>query len=192
MTTPAPSGADAAPQPDGSAVPAVPAAPAVLPASEPFEPAGVEWTGVSPSLATARLVVATCWLVPLLLALVVIGALTGQLGVWIGAVALLALTGWILWLIPRQVRAMGYAERADDLLLRRGILFRSMVVVPYGRMQYVDVNAGPLARKLGIASVQLHTASPGTDASIDGLPTAEAARLRDQLASRGEARLAGL
>lgn len=195
MTTPAPSGAAAAPQPDGSAVPAVPAvpaAPAVLPASEPFEPAGVEWTGVSPSLATARLVVATCWLVPLLLALVVIGALTGQLGVWIGAVALLALTGWILWLIPRQVRAMGYAERADDLLLRRGILFRSMVVVPYGRMQYVDVNAGPLARKLGIASVQLHTASPGTDASIDGLPTAEAARLRDQLASRGEARLAGL
>lgn len=190
MTTSAPSGADAAAlQPDGTAVPGGPGA---LPANEPFEPAGVEWTGVSPSLATARIVVAVCWLVPPLIALVVVGALTGQPVAWIGAVVLLALTGWILWLIPRQVRALGYAERADDLLLRRGILFRSMVVVPYGRMQYVDVNAGPLARKLGIASVQLHTASPGTDASIDGLSTAEAARLRDQLASHGEARLAGL
>jgi membrane protein YdbS with pleckstrin-like domain len=71
-------------------------------------------------------------------------------------------------------------------------MFRSMVVVPYGRMQYVDVEAGPLDRKLGLAKVQLHTASVGTDAQIPGLPPDEAARLRDRLASRGEARLAGL
>ena len=71
-------------------------------------------------------------------------------------------------------------------------MFRSMVVVPYGRMQYVDVKAGPLARAFGVASVQLHTASIGTDAAIDGLPPVEATRLRDQLAARGEARLAGL
>ena len=58
---------------------------------------------------------------------------------------------------------MAYAERADDLLIRTGIMFRSLVVVPYGRMQYVDVNAGPLARRFGIASVQLHTASPGDE-----------------------------
>jgi membrane protein YdbS with pleckstrin-like domain len=32
----------------------------------------------------------------------------------------------------------------------------------------------------------------GTDAQIPGLPPDEAARLRDRLASRGEARLAGL
>ena len=94
--------------------------------------------------------------------------------------------------IPRQVRAIGYAERDDDLLIRHGIMFRTLVVVPYGRMQYVDVQAGPLARKLGIAQVQLHTASASTDATIDGLEPAEAERLRDRLASRGEARLAGL
>jgi uncharacterized protein len=76
--------------------------------------------------------------------------------------------------------------------VRRGVMFRSLVVVPYGRMQFVDVEAGPLARKLGYASVQLHTASPATDASIPGLVPDEAARLRDRLARRGEARLAGL
>ena len=102
------------------------------------------------------------------------------------------LTAWVALLIPRQVRAIRYAERVDDLLVRRGIMFRRLVVVPYGRMQYVDVQAGPLARKLGVARVQLHTASPATDASIPGLGPVEADRLRDQLASRGEARLAGL
>jgi membrane protein YdbS with pleckstrin-like domain len=185
MTTP--DGDAAQPLPD-----AAPAAPSPLPESEPFEPAGVDWTPVSPRLASARLVVGLGWLAVPLAGLGVAAALAQQLWLWLAAAAVAALAVWVLWLVPRQVRALGYAERADDLLLRRGILFRSMVVVPYGRMQYVDVTAGPLARRLGIASVQLHTASPGTDASIDGLPTAEAARLRDQLASRGEARLAGL
>ena len=100
--------------------------------------------------------------------------------------------GWSSWLFGRQVRATSYAEREDDLLVRRGVMFRSIVVVPYGRMQFVDVQAGPLARLLGYSAVQLHTASPGTDAHIDGLVPDEAARLRDRLASRGEARLAGL
>ena len=59
-------------------------------------------------------------------------------------------------------------------------------------MQYVDVQAGPVDRRFGIAKVQLHTASPGTDAQIPGLSPEEAARLRDRLARRGEARLAGL
>lgn len=193
MSTPAPGG----PEPEHHATRTVPATgPAAslataLPDAEPFEPAGVVWTPVSPRLSTARLLLTACWFGPPAVVLAVVAVLTVP-WVWIGVAVVLALAAWVAVVIPRQVRAMGYAERADDLLIRRGILFRSMVVVPYGRMQYVDVTAGPLARRFGIASVQLHTASPGTDASIDGLPTAEAARLRDQLASRGEARLAGL
>jgi membrane protein YdbS with pleckstrin-like domain len=162
-----------------------------LPDAEPFEPAGVAWTPVSTRLAGARLTVTGLLLGPVLVVLAAVAVLTTA-WVWVFPAAVAALIGWIVWVVPRQVRATAYAERADDLLIKRGILFRSMVVVPYGRMQYVDVTAGPLARRFGIASVQLHTASPGTDASIDGLPPREAARLRDQLASRGEARLAGL
>jgi uncharacterized protein len=158
----------------------------------PFEPAGVAWQPVSPRLATARLVTTAIVLGVPLVGGVVAAVLSGAAWVWAVPAALLALAAWCVVLIPRQVRAIGYAERADDLLIRKGIVFRSMVVVPYGRMQYVDVQAGPLARAVGIAQVQLHTASPGTDAAIDGLPPEEASRLRDQLASRGEARLAGL
>lgn len=160
--------------------------------TEPFEPEGVTWTPVSPRLITARLLLAGLWLVPILIGAVLAPVLSGVVWLWAIPAVVLVICLWTAWLVPRQVRAMGYAERADDLLLRRGILFRSMVVVPYGRMQFVDVNAGPLARKFGIATVQLHTASPNSEVTVDGLPTDEAARLRDQLASRGEARLAGL
>jgi len=94
--------------------------------------------------------------------------------------------------LPRSLRSWGYAERADDLLVTRGILNRQLVVVPYGRMQYVDVTAGPLDRKFGLSTVQLHTAAAATDARIPGLVPTEAARLRDRLAARGEASSAGL
>src|SRR5699024_4756993 len=84
-----------------------------------------------------------------------------------------------------------YVEQEEDLAIRKGVMFKSLTLVPYGRMQYVDVSAGPIARRMKIAQVQLHTASAATDASIPGLPQEEAARLRDQLSARGEAKLAG-
>ncbi|GAB3677701.1 PH domain-containing protein [Angustibacter aerolatus] len=160
--------------------------------ADPFAPDDVHWHAVSRRLAVARRLLTALTLVPVALALVVVGVLVGP--GWLALLALLPLLvlGWAWWVIGRQVGATGYAERDDDLLVRKGILFRSIVVVPYGRMQFVDVEAGPLARRLGYATVQLHTASPGTDASIPGLSPDEAARLRDRLAQRGEARLAGL
>lgn len=161
------------------------------PVSGPFDP-GVAWQRVSTRLVTARLIVVGCWLGIPALGFVVTAALIDAAWPWIPAGVCVLALAWSGVLIPRQVRAIGYAERDDDLLIRKGIMFRTLVVVPYGRMQYVDVSAGPIARKLGIAGVQLHTAAPGTDASISGLGPAEAERLRDRLASRGEARLAGL
>jgi membrane protein YdbS with pleckstrin-like domain len=71
-------------------------------------------------------------------------------------------------------------------------MFRKLVAVPYGRMQFVDVTAGPLERYLGIATVRMHTATPNTQARIPGVVPAEAARLRDRLTALGEAWAAGL
>lgn len=99
---------------------------------------------------------------------------------------------WGMWLIPRIWRAWGYSERQEDLLVKHGVMFRKLIVVPYGRMQFVDVNSGPIDRKFGLATVQLHTASPATDAKIPGLPKDEADRLRDRLSALGEAKAAGL
>ena len=159
--------------------------------ADPFS-LDLPWTPVSTRLAATRLTVAACWLVPLLVVAALPAALAGVAWLWVLPALVVLVALWLVWLVPRQVRALRYAEREDDLLIRRGIMFRSLVVVPYGRMQFVDVKAGPVDRAFGIAQVQLHTASPSSDASIAGLPPAEAARLRERLASRGEARLAGL
>jgi membrane protein YdbS with pleckstrin-like domain len=160
--------------------------------TDPFDLDGLEWVHVSPGLVRARLIVLAIWLLTPAVAFALVAVLADVVWPWIPAGAFALLFAWTCWLVPRQVRALRYAEREDDLLVRRGIMFRSLVVVPYGRMQYVDVSAGPVDRSCGIAKVQLHTAASATDATIAGLPPAEAARLRDRLASRGEARLAGL
>ncbi|MDO8106590.1 PH domain-containing protein [Isoptericola sp. b441] len=160
--------------------------------TSPFDPAEVVWQPVSPRLVTVRLIPLAIVLGVPLVAGAVAAVLSGIAGLWVVPAVFLLLGVWAAVLVPRQVHAIGYAERDDDLLIRRGVAFRNLVVVPYGRMQFVDVHAGPLDRWAGVAAVQLHTASAASDAAIPGLPPAEAARLRDRLAARGEARLAGL
>lgn len=160
--------------------------------SEPFDPPGEPWVRVSPRLSTLRRLLLLAVGGP---AAVAAGVLLALVTLWLGiAVGLVGLVGVALgWrIVGRAVRAWGYAERAEDLLVTRGILNRQLVVVPYGRMQYVDVTAGPLDRRFGLSTVQLHTAAAATDARIPGLVPAEAARLRDRLAARGEASSAGL
>ena len=99
----------------------------------------------------------------------------------------------LIWSVELgRYRSWGYAEREDDLIVHRGLLFRRTSVVPYGRMQFIDVTAGPVDRVFGLATVQLHTAAAATDARIPGLLRRDAEQLRDRLASVGEARATGL
>jgi membrane protein YdbS with pleckstrin-like domain len=90
------------------------------------------------------------------------------------------------------VRAWAYCERDDDLLVQRGVMISRLSVVPYGRMQFIDVIAGPLERAFGLATIRMHTAAAASDARIPGLSRDQAARLRDHLAELGEAKAAGL
>ena len=159
-----------------------------------FAPPGEDWIRVSPKLATAYRITLS---IVTVLVLVGAAALTfiPQFPDWISAIiaaVALVVFVWIWWLVGRRTRSWGYAERSDDLLVTSGIMFRRLVIVPYGRMQLVDLKAGPIHRMLGIATVQLHTAAATTDASIPGLVPEVAADLRDRLARRGEQRSAGL
>ena len=124
-----------------------------------------------------------------LLAAVAAGLL---LGLVVAAVAALVLGLAVERVLGRRFSAWGYAEREDDLLVRRGVLVYRLSVVPYGRMQYIDVRAGPFERAFGLATVHMHTAAAASDARIPGLTREEAARLRDRLAELGESRAAGL
>lgn len=108
------------------------------------------------------------------------------------ALAVVFAGGFALLFIRNRVRSWSYQERDEDLLVARGVLFQRLSVVPYGRMQFVDVTAGPAARLFRLATVRLHTAAAASDARIPGLELPEAARLRDRLAALGEAKAAGL
>ena len=99
---------------------------------------------------------------------------------------------WSFAWARRSQRAWGYAENDEDLLVTSGVMFKRLVAVPYGRMQFVDVQAGPLQRSFGVATVTLHTASAETASNIPGLPAAEATRLRNRLTELGESRGAGV
>jgi membrane protein YdbS with pleckstrin-like domain len=150
------------------------------------------WTGLPSGLLKLRRLLLVLWLVPLAVALgVLLGLFAGP--AWAAFAALpLAAAGWGWVMLGRNWRSWRYAERADDLLLSRGVLWHEETIVPYGRMQLVEVTSGPLERKFGLASLQLHTAAAATDATIPGLTPAEAERLRDRLTELGEARSAGL
>ena len=150
------------------------------------------WRRPSPRLLVLRRLQVAALTVAVALAAVV-------LGVYVGVVAGLACGGAVVVfafvaerLVRRRFSAWGYAEREDDLLVRRGVLFSRLSVVPYGRMQFIDVTAGPLERSFGLATVRMHTAAAASDARIPGLEREEAARLRDRLAELGEAQAAGL
>ena len=159
-----------------------------------FAPPGNDWQPVSPALARLRRTVLAVVAVALVV-LLVVGGMVLDLPAWswVGGIVLtLAGTaaGWVL--VGRNARWWGYAERDEDLFIKHGALFRTLVVVPYGRMQYVDVQAGPLEQVFKIASVHFHTASPHTSARIPGLPAEEAARLRDRMTALGESQASGL
>jgi len=95
-------------------------------------------------------------------------------------------------LTPRRVRSIGYRLRDDDLLFRRGIMFQRFVSVPYGRLQLVDINRGPVARAVGLSELKLVTAAAASNLVIPGLPLQEAEELRDSLVALAESRRAGL
>ncbi len=151
-----------------------------------------EWRRVSPKYIVVD-VIGT-----LIMGIIVVGgasiapAVSGNSWLWFvpGSLAVIFLV--TLAVTPRRVRAIGYQLRQDDLLFRRGILFQRFVSVPYGRMQLVDVNRGPLARAVGLSELKFVTAAATTGVTVPGLPEAEAESLRDRLVELAESRRAGL
>jgi uncharacterized protein len=151
------------------------------------------WKPLSPTLMKMRVVEIT--VVGIVLGVIAASAslAAGSPVAALSAVlAIVVCTVGALWFVRNRFRAWGYLERAEDLEVRRGVMVQRLSVVPYGRMQFVEITAGPVERLFGLSTVKLHTAAAASDARIPGLHPDEAARLRDRLAALGEAKAAGL
>jgi membrane protein YdbS with pleckstrin-like domain len=154
---------------------------------------GTDWMTPSVRLWRMRQAQVTAAGVVVALAAGLTAGSAGGPGIGAGAAAAaIAAAGVTAVFLRNKYRSWAYREREEDLIVSRGVLIRRVSVVPYGRMQFVEVAAGPVERWFKLATVQLHTAAAASDARIPGLERDEAARLRDRLAMLGEAKAAGL
>jgi len=105
----------------------------------------------------------------------------------IGAAAALVLLGGALLLPPRRYRSWGYRMEEDELHVQHGVWTHTRTIVPFGRVQHIDVSQGPIERRYGVGTLILHTAGTrGSAVELPGLKFEEAGRMRDEI--RGKIR----
>ncbi|VXB76495.1 PH domain-containing protein [Plantibacter sp. T3] len=151
-----------------------------------------QWRRVSRKLIAVEFISEGAGLVLVTAAVVFVALVWDWTWIWWPFAAFAVISLIAAAFIPRRIRSIGYQLRADDLLFRRGIMWQRFVAVPYGRMQLVDINRGPLSRAFGLADLKFVTASASTGVVINGLPEAEAEGLRDHLVAVAESRRTGL
>ena len=97
------------------------------------------------------------------------------------------------WLDPFAWRRTGFVVTDRALLIRSGWLIRRLTLVPHERTQSLSLEQGPIQRKLGVASLVVHSTPgpvsprvPHLQAAVAGeLMTEQAARARTARASAG-------
>ncbi len=91
---------------------------------------------------------------------------------------------FVVFTVPaRRYRHWGYDMGKGQLRVVRGYMFYRDTIVPFGRIQHIDVDQGPIDRRYGLAKLTVHTAGnhnstvvlPGL-AHGDALATREAIR----------------
>ncbi|MBD8042317.1 PH domain-containing protein [Arthrobacter sp. Sa2BUA2] len=88
------------------------------------------------------------------------------------------------WVAPLQWRRSGFAVTQTALLSRSGRLWRSLAVVPHERIQSMALEQGPLARKLRIADLRLHSTPGPVAPRIRQIDAAAALQLFDEQSLR--------
>ena len=157
-----------------------------------LDPVPGDWQRVSPKYVVVDLLGVLVSAVLFVVGTGVPWVLSGVAWLVVLPIAVLVLHVLVAAFTPRRVRALGYLLRDDDLVFRKGIMFLRVVSVPYGRMQLVDLNRGPIARAFGLSELKLVTAAAASHITIPGLPEADAEVLRDRLVELAESRRAGL
>lgn len=100
------------------------------------------------------------------------------------AIALvLAVAGGLLvrWWTSLVWRSWQFRVGGGALHLRHGVLTRRESTIPYHRVQHIDLEAGPLERRMGLTSLILRTASASSDSTVPGIDAADAEALRARI-----------
>lgn len=98
-------------------------------------------------------------------------------------VPVLFLYGFMAFVVPaRKYRHWGYAMGSDRLRVVRGYMFYRDTVVPFGRIQHIDVDQGPIDRRYDLATLTVHTAgNHNSTVVLPGLLHADALTMREAI-----------
>ncbi|OBX19920.1 hypothetical protein A9995_05070 [Erythrobacter sp. QSSC1-22B] len=139
-------------------------------------------TPLDPAYRSVMRIVTAVWL-----AILLVPTIAAEVAIpgWNGVVVIpyLLLAAAILLRLPqRRWQARGYVMVDERLRVVRGMLFHSDTVVPFGRVQHIDVDQGPLERAYDIATLTVHTAgSHNASVHLPGLKHADALAMRDAI-----------
>ncbi|MBX7528325.1 PH domain-containing protein [Qipengyuania vesicularis] len=141
-----------------------------------------ELTQLDPRYKTMMRVVAAIFAAVLLIAATIAEiAIPGWTGVvWVPVAIVIAYL--VIYLPMRRYATRGYSLAEERLRVVRGVLFHSDTVVPFGRVQHIDVDQGPLERGFGLATLTVHTAgSHNASVSLPGLAHEDALAMREDI-----------
>lgn len=100
-----------------------------------------------------------------------------------GAGALLVLLFFNAQFWPKiDYRHRSWSLDGESVVVKRGVFWRHVISVPRSRIQHTDVSRGPVERRLGLATLIIHTAgNHDFEIRLPGLTEEKALALRDEL-----------
>jgi uncharacterized protein len=143
---------------------------------------------LAPAIVTAwRISAALGWLLPGLVA-VVLGFVLADGWGWFVLAGVAALVAFSVVFYP-GLRYRRWRWQLTELAieLRYGVLVRTQETVPYFRIQQIDIAAGPVDRLLGLASLQVTSASASGSVTLPGIAADQAPQVRAELLTRAAA-----
>ena len=110
---------------------------------------------------------------------------------WLGILIILAASAGLFagsrWLIRKRFDWEGYALRTHDIIHRHGYFWRIQTIVPYTRVQHVEIAQGPIAKRFGISTIRVFTAGgSNSDLNISGIQPEEAHRIKSFIVRKTE------
>ncbi|MBL0923837.1 MAG: PH domain-containing protein [Sphingomonadaceae bacterium] len=146
------------------------------------EESAPELTPLNPAWVTATRIASAIGLLPFVIGA---GVLEGARLLPPGSiiVPVMLLYVFVAFIVPsRKYRHWGYTTGPDRLRIVRGYMFYRDTVVPFGRIQHIDVDQGPIDRRYDLATLTVHTAgNHNSTVALPGLTHADALAMREQI-----------
>ena len=141
-----------------------------------------ELTPLDPAYKTVLRIEAVIFALLIMIAISVASLAVSDIILWAGIPALLVVGYLVVRLPYRRWASRGYSLAEERLRFVKGVLFHADTVVPFGRVQHIDVQQGPLERAFDLATLTVHTAgNHNASVHVPGLKHADAVAMRETI-----------